>query len=111
MLIINDLKKCACQMLNWSFNTCSKRFEELCFALPDEIPEGIYNKDADKAQDFQVSILSGPTEDMIAMATIDLEDIKALVKLHIVNMWFKKSDDRKKVIFTRYPFDPLNFPT
>lgn len=59
-----------------------KRYEEAMFTLPDPIPDGIWIKNKHSLPtappNFQISIHSGPTESMTAMATIELADLKEI---------------------------------
>lgn len=54
------------------------------FTLPDPIPDGIWMKNKDSLPtpppNFQISIHSGPTDAMAAMATIEIADLKELVR-------------------------------
>ncbi|XP_060085801.1 protein piccolo-like [Ylistrum balloti] len=55
------------------------RFEEMSFDLPEEVPDGVWTKPTkEEPQNIQVSVHVGPQEEIFAMATIDMEDIKAL---------------------------------
>ncbi|XP_053396911.1 uncharacterized protein LOC123552816 isoform X2 [Mercenaria mercenaria] len=59
-----------------------RRYEETMFSLPDPIPEGIWMKNRDALPtappNFQISIHTGPTDTMTAMATIELADLKEI---------------------------------
>ncbi|OWF37664.1 titin-like isoform X2 [Mizuhopecten yessoensis] len=55
------------------------RFEEMSFDIPEEVPDGVWTKPTkEEPQNIQVSVHVGPQEEIFAMATIDMEDIKAL---------------------------------
>ncbi len=63
---------------------CShSRFEEFFFPMPDEEPDGIWKPN--KAQHpsvpehIQVAVHHGPMQEMVAMATIDMDDLNCLV--------------------------------
>ncbi|KAL4232688.1 hypothetical protein ACF0H5_007376 [Mactra antiquata] len=71
-----------------------RHFEERMFTLPDQIPEGIWSKNPPPAppSNFQISVHSGPTEAMVAMATIEMADLKEL-NLKEVTMETPHGDD------------------
>lgn len=51
------------------------------FSLPDPVPTGVWMKHPPitPPTNFQISVHSGPTEAMVAMATIEMADLKELV--------------------------------
>ena len=60
------------------------RFEEFVFELPEDIPEGVWRKEPEaEPANFQISVHHGQFEEMVAMATIDIEDLKDLVRTYI----------------------------
>jgi len=60
-----------------------QRYEEAKFTLPPVIPDGVWLKDRNKLEktpaNCQITVHSGSTESIAAMATIDLADLKELV--------------------------------
>ncbi|KAK3576344.1 hypothetical protein CHS0354_039278 [Potamilus streckersoni] len=59
-----------------------ERFEEVHFELPDDVPEGVLildraekKKREDLPKTFQISVQTGLKDEMVAMATIKMEDL------------------------------------
>lgn len=65
-----------------------QHYEEAKFTLPPVIPENIWYKNRDKLEktptNCQITVHSGPTESIAAMATIDLADLRELVSKYCV---------------------------
>lgn len=64
--------------------------------LPDEVPRGVLITDkakSDTPNNVQIAVHHGQFEEMIAMATLDLEDLKELV-----SMWIYQVTDRLQFI-------------
>jgi hypothetical protein len=57
------------------------RYQEFVFNLPETVPEGVWKKEkpGEHPKNIQVSINHGQFEEIVAMATIDMEDIQDLV--------------------------------
>ena len=54
------------------------------FTMPDTVPDGIWQPTKPKElppQNCQISVHSGPMDMIVAMATIDLADLKELVRV------------------------------
>ncbi|XP_071114202.1 uncharacterized protein [Haliotis cracherodii] len=59
----------------------NKKYEEFMVRLPDEVPRGVLITDkakSDTPNNVQIAVHHGQFEEMIAMATLDLEDLKEL---------------------------------
>lgn len=72
-----------------------KKFHEFEIKLPDEVKEGILllgEKPAPEPDNIQIAVHQGQFEEIIAMATIDFQDIKAL-SLETVNLPPPHGDD------------------
>ncbi|GFS13780.1 histone-lysine N-methyltransferase SETD1B-A-like [Elysia marginata] len=64
-----------------STNSKKKRFYEFEIKLPDELREGILHlgeKPAPEPENIRIAVHQGQFEEIVAMATIDFQDIKAL---------------------------------
>ena len=58
------------------------------FTMPDTVPDGIWQPIKPKEvppQNCQISVHSGPMDMIVAMATIDLADLKELVRIFMLN--------------------------
>lgn len=58
------------------------RYEDVTFKMPDEQPEGLWKPKGDREiipTSIRIAVHYGPKEELIAMATVDMEDLRSLV--------------------------------
>ena len=59
------------------------RFEECLLKVPERLVRGVWRPNKNKAvpEHLRVAVYSGPKQEMIAMATIDMEDLESVVNI------------------------------
>ena len=64
-----------------------QHYEEAKFAIPTEAPPGVWRKETGEKMptNCQITVHSGPTEKIAAMATIDIADLKELVSKMLIS--------------------------
>ena len=73
------------------FNCSFCRYEEAQFTLPPSIPPGVLmfkSPVAETPPNCQITVHSGPKEAIVAMATIDIKDLKELVRFRLTRFLF-----------------------